>query len=131
MILTDKQLNAFAANAIGLVMQAWGFCDDHGVTIGSERDGPIYWSPLTNDSDAFRLATDLGIDILWNGAPEGKAVAVLGGFDSYGNAHCHLFEYYDGIPHLGDKYSAARRAIVRAAADMGKEKLRERGRECS
>ena len=126
MILTDKQLNAYAANAIGLVMPAWGHCNDYGVTIGSERDGPIYWSPLTDDGDAFRLAVTLQLEV-YHANDEGDAV-YAGYYPTENTGMKYCIEYYDDLSHQGDATSATRRAIVRAAADMGKAKLRERGK---
>ena len=53
------------------------------------------WNPLEDDGDALRLAVKLGIDI-------SKA----------------QLDYYD--KHSTDPYGATRRAIVRAAAEIGK-----------
>jgi len=55
------------------------------------------WNPLTNDGDALRLAVQLGVDI-------GRAQV----------------DYWDKSSN--DPYAATRRAIVRAAAEIGKEK---------
>lgn len=53
------------------------------------------WNPLTNDGDALRLSVDMGFeDILY----------------------CRL----DLDECHGNKYAATRRAIVRAAAEIGK-----------
>jgi hypothetical protein len=53
------------------------------------------WNPLEDDGDALRLAVKLGIDIA-------KAQV----------------DYWD--KHSNDPYAATRRAITRAAAEIGK-----------
>lgn len=75
------------------------------------RDGELVttgWNPLANDCDALRLAVVLGVDI-----------------KQYGD---HVVVWYGGgylgtgmIPYEGDPYAATRRAIVLAAADIGRD----------
>jgi len=70
------------------------------------------WNPLTDDGDALRLAVKLGITV----GPElpdviGKSLCRV----SWLNRTRSLGEYGDGC-----KYAATRRAIVRAAAEIGK-----------
>lgn len=70
------------------------------------------WNPLTDDGDALRLAVKLDITI----GPEhpdvvGKSLCRA----SWNNRNMSLGEFGDG-----DKPSAYRRAIVRAAAEIGK-----------
>lgn len=77
----------------------------HGAILELYQDGHAEWNPLTDDGDALRLAVKLDIDI----------------------------EFHDDIifvvSNIGineqdinnDKYAATRRAIVRAAAEIGKE----------
>ncbi|MGP5741297.1 hypothetical protein [Pseudomonas aeruginosa] len=70
------------------------------------------WNPLTDDGDALRLAVQLDITI----GPEhpdvvGKSLCRA----SWNNRNMSLGEFGDG-----DKPSAYRRAIVRAAAEIGK-----------
>ena len=55
------------------------------------------WNPLTDDGDALRLTVKLGIDISKS-----------------------QVDYWD--KNSTDPYAATRRAIVRAAAEIGKEK---------
>lgn len=71
------------------------------------------WNPLTDDGDALRLAVMLQITI----GPEnpdviGKSLARA----SWRNRQCSLGDYGDG-----DKFAATRRAIVRAAAEIGSQ----------
>ncbi|EOZ4779674.1 hypothetical protein ACSQPN_006358 [Pseudomonas aeruginosa] len=79
---------------------------------GSGWDNRATWNPLKDDGDALRLAVKLDITI----GPEhpdvvGKSLCRA----SWSNRNMSLGEYGDG-----DKPSAYRRAIVRAAAEIGK-----------
>ena len=68
------------------------------------------WNPLTDDGDALRLAVKLQIQITpgtYN-KDEFSAFKAAGG-------EAHEFRHYQQ-----DKYAATRRAIVRAAAQIGK-----------
>ena len=64
-----------------------------------------YWNPLTDDGDALRLAVKLGIQIDPRD-PETRA---------FGPAGDRIDEY-----HKPDAFFATRRAIVRAAAEVGR-----------
>lgn len=74
-----------------------------------DPDGP-YWNPLESDGDALRLAVKLGIDVAQN--PDRALV---------------WFEVGPPIVelHKGDPYAATRRAIVRAAATLEKDRTAE------
>lgn len=63
------------------------------------------WNPLTDDGDALRLAVKLKIDITQ--FSEGVRADSAGTDDYY-------------VPHDQDPYEATRRAIIRAAAEIGK-----------
>lgn len=76
--------------------------------LGSRR-GAItsYWNPLRDSGSALRLSVDLQIDV-----------------KHYGD---HVVAWYEGgfigtgrIPYDGDPCAATRRAIVRAAAEIGR-----------
>ena len=71
------------------------------------------WNPLNDDGDALRLAVKLGLDVQMNGC---------------NSMHPYAFAFDDARnigeeeqPSDGDPYAATRRAIVRAAAAIGKE----------
>lgn len=66
------------------------------------------WNPLEEDGDALRLAVKLDLDIELT---EDSAWANGINVQNY-----QLFEW-----HHNDKCAATRRAIVRAAAEIGKE----------
>ena len=65
------------------------------------------WNPLTDDGAALRLAVDLDFDIELT-----EDAAWAGGINSQNH---QLYEW-----HRNCKYAATRRAIVRAAAEIGK-----------
>lgn len=67
----------------------------------------VYWNPLTDDGDAFRLAVKLDIDVLFMSDDEGRFTSAEG-------------RYYAYAQHNGDPLAATRLAIVRAAAEIGK-----------
>jgi hypothetical protein len=99
--MTDRELVKFAAIAAGM----WDYANDC-------IDVP--WSPLSDDGDAFRLAVKLHIHIEWVGPP-GIVNRVQASPKGYGHlAWVQLLE--------DDPYAATRRAIVRAAAELGKAK---------
>ena len=99
--MSDKELLELAAKAAGIdyrPVSGWQF-------IGRF---PVVWHPLVNDGDAFRLAVKLGllIDTNYNhGVGVGSA-----SFEE-------VFE-----DNSVDPYAATRRAIVRAAAEIGRTK---------
>ena len=105
--MTDRELLELAAKAAGIeyhsyVDEVWGT----GINIG-DVDIPL-WNPLTDDSDALRLAVKLRLLIL--PCKSGEIVTV----DSYSTND----ESTENARH--DSYAATRRAIVRAAAEIGK-----------
>ena len=115
-MMSDKELLELAAKAAG-IKALWS---PDGVLRDCTNGHPaqnIYsappWNPLTDDGDALRLAVKLHINIeIWN-------VDTLIGANIYlmGRGHGYFQERY-----TTDPYAATRRAIVRAAAEIGKEK---------
>jgi hypothetical protein len=97
--MTDRELLEFAAKVAGKMLKADGIYqfDD--------------WDPLTNDGDALRLAVQLDLHV----HPSGDEVWVSNPATSL--AEDVVFETY-----RGDPYAATRRAIVRAAAEIGRGK---------
>jgi hypothetical protein len=96
---SDRELLELAAKAAGLEMLCWNTAIP-----ALLLTGPTPWNPLENDGDALRLAVRLNIQI--TPRTDGKSEA----------AHTCLF-IEDG---RSDPYSATRRAIVRAAAGIGR-----------
>ena len=108
---TDIELLEAAAKAAGIVgeYRTENLClngdwvDVSAVFPDDELQG--FWNPLTDDGDALRLAVRLGMELIIGKA---TTAAVKHG------------EAFAREANGGDTYSATRRAIVRAAAEMGK-----------
>ena len=114
--MDDKELLTLAAKAAGIaydparsephpVSGAWW-----GLWLVYHREPTEfdrrYWNPLTNDGDALRLAVKLGIEVNF-------ARSLSRTYVNY--RFIALYEM-----HENDPYSATRRAIVRAAAEIGR-----------
>ncbi len=69
----------------------------------------VLWNPLTDDGDALRLAVKLGMTIIQINDREPWSAWI----DANGLLHTETAE---------DDYAATRRAIVRAAAEIGRSK---------
>ena len=79
-------------------------------------DTTLIWSPLTDDGDALRLAVKLGLDVCIDTPHENEPHTHVVGFLSE-----HTTEPFSAIEyHHSDPYAATRRAIVRAAAEIGR-----------
>ncbi len=113
--MTDRELLELAAKAAGIRME-WG---------GNPQDWqPMYyegktyraWNPLTDDGDALRLAVRLGLDITIDAPRESEPYTDVVGFMC--DDSIQLVEVNE--PHDDDPYAATRRAIVRAAAEIGR-----------
>ena len=105
---TDRELLELAAKAAGLRIVD----RSHPVTLYVESEGckgGVRWNPLTDDGDAFRLAVKLELPIAHHGKRELFVQVLLR------PGLC----FYE--PHGDDKNAATRRAIVRAAAEIGRQ----------
>jgi hypothetical protein len=96
--MSDRELLELAAKAIGLKLK-------YNYLGGRDANQP--WDSLEDDGDALRLAVRLKIDVKH--------------YDDY------VVGWFDGgyigtgkIMYEGDPYAATRRAITRAAAEIGK-----------
>jgi hypothetical protein len=101
MMTTDRELLALAAKAAGLDVH---WVSDDGAVLMC----PIgkHWNPLTDDGAALRLAVKLGLDLERREVPmEGVTIYVGSANEDVG----------------ADPYAATRRAIVRAAAEIGRQ----------
>jgi hypothetical protein len=111
--MSDRELLELAAKAAGHG-DVWSLDEHPDVTyIGPRYDGGTVryrvWNPLTDDGDALRLAvvcrltvcTDGDATVWRNHDPDGVFVT-------------------QSVRECGDKHAAARRAITRAAAEIGK-----------
>ena len=105
--MTDRELLELAAKAAEYTLEDhydahdlyWPWC----VELGDN------WCPLTNDTDALRLAVKLHLSADFFD----DAIAV--GYTSLDNKCAQVYE-----PVGTDPYAATRRAIVRAAAEIGR-----------
>lgn len=108
----DRELLRLAGKAAGLEVKFWQEIhpllpeEAFARSAGTSSTCWPRWSPLSDDGDALRLAVKCGIDISFNDA----AQCVYAG---------ESMEPFNRNP---DICAAARRAIVRAAAEIGKAK---------
>lgn len=99
--MIDKELLELAAKAAGIRLNYEGQ-----PTTGNYYDlADFNWNPLTDDGDALRLAVKLGMGL---DLPTQTSVYVVVNNDQ--------LEYCKNKDH----YAATRRAIVRAAAEIGR-----------
>lgn len=115
--MTDRELLEAAAKAAGMDMTRYHIrSTGRGVGIGT-ASGPNswkLWNPLTDDGDALRLLTKLPFRELY--------VSEIGATVSWRRCEkCHGLKCDEyASEHNGDLNAATRRAIVRAAAEIGK-----------
>jgi hypothetical protein len=97
--MTDKELLELSAKAAEIDIFFWAGHDVGSFTPVVSPDG-LDWNPLTEDRDAFRLQVELEIE-LWFGPTYVMAGTVQ-------------------EATTNDPYAATRRAVTRAAAEIGK-----------
>jgi hypothetical protein len=111
--MTDQELLELAAKAAGIEIVSWfGDCPE---ILGKFSSGQTYideWNPLTNSEDALNLVVKVGIDV--NHYPNSQEVGAI----KHGIATRCIEKYKDDSCAA----TATRRAIVRAAAEIGKQK---------
>lgn len=108
--MSDRELLEMAATAAGYDFHWRGL---NGVlpSIGTGADQK-WWNPLTDDGDALRLAVALGIEII----PDRQIATVITAFCVH---RPNLIGLNTIEEFSGDEMAATRRAIVRAAAEIG------------
>lgn len=117
--MSDRELLELAAKAAGFESPSAIILADgtlKGLNVIDHGSAIHYWHPLIDDGDALRLAVDLGLYISNEQARAG-CVTVSWGCDAGGD---HLGSVEEGAPAGGDDYAVTRRAIVRAAAEIGR-----------
>ena len=100
--MTDRELLELAAKAAGIFDLRF---DAKGTAY---RNVHIEWHPLQSDGDALRLAVKLGITVYPPETTEDHATAT------------YLPNGWFHEPQGADPHAATRRAIVRAAAEIGR-----------
>lgn len=104
--MTERELLEMAAKAAGIEIE---FLQPSGQCFLKNAGA---WNPLDLDDDALRLMVKLRL-----------CVEVANGCTTIGNVTWIEIEdegEVDGVTHGDDPYAATRRAIVRAAAEIGK-----------
>jgi len=118
--MTDRELLELAAFAAGIKVPTkddylYAYIDDRGIhrdiSCGGDGTRMSHWNPLTDDGDALRLAVKLGIGLTHEGQGPSGIVIVWASKSATSDMH---------VEWGTDPYAAARRAIVRAAAQIGR-----------
>jgi hypothetical protein len=109
--MSDRELLEMAAKAAGAHFAG---LDKDGMPLIAWGNAFYPWSPLTSDGDAMRLAVQLNIDVICHRTKTICRLKRKSGLlvDAKTEVHSDA-----GCPH-----AATRRAIVRAAAEIGKSK---------
>ena len=109
--MTDKELLELAAKAARIEFGWQHIFDDYEGSTSEKWD----WNPLTDDGDALRLAVKLKLPF---NVTDRYARCIWGSFAN--GERCDEFHSMKGATN--NPYAATRRAIVRAAAEIGKTK---------
>jgi len=126
--MTDSELLVYAAKAAGLKITSI-LTNEDGFAyaclredfIGDGTQIEVEFNPLINDGDALRLAVRLNLHVCIEAEGAG-VIKIEWDFDEGGFARQSIEEM---APVGGDDYTATRRAIVRAAAEIGKSTERK------
>lgn len=115
--MTDRELLERAAKAAGIERAEDRFDSGVSVTLRDGRHKSLpKWNPLEDDGDALRLAVALGLDLMRTE----RDVEAIAGLPPYAPMEREKPAPF-GIELLGDDpFAATRRAIVRAAAEIGR-----------
>ena len=106
--MTDKELLELAAKAAGIDLRGVGGFGD-GLRHQMDHSTKRIWNPLTDDGDALRLAVKLELSVYVNHL----MINVTHSMKPF--TELEIIE-----DDTSDPYAATRRAIVRAAAEIGK-----------
>jgi len=112
--MTDRELLEMAAKAAGIEIE---FDETSGLFWLNNRYTCLWWDPFTNDGDALRLAVKLNLAVTPYPIYNNPKHSVLVQFKSMDDSRFEVVEM-----HFEDPCAATRRAIVRAAAEIGKTK---------
>jgi len=123
--MTDREMLELAAKAAGIRTPSPDDMDPGGRQYEESlglwckfKWGWNWWNPREDDGDALRLAVQLMIRVSVNRAfPLGIPGSVT---VEYPDRDCFYFALGEAVTN-GDPYAATRRAIVRAAAEIGRQ----------
>ncbi len=119
----DKELLEMAARAAGYVIAPHvnrGICNSLVFTI----EGRGNWNPLRDDGDALRLAVKLGLSVRIDALHPSKQSTVVTWCHEWMGDSYTIVEFHDE-----DRFATTRRAIVSAAAEIGKSMTKESDHE--
>lgn len=118
--MTDRELLELAAKAAGI--EHHGYCTVGFLFVGDGEKGRYdRWNPLVNDHDALRLAVKLNLDILQDPMDgHSNSVEVCANDHEAPYSEESGFMCWSSEERSDDPYAATRRAIVRAAAEIGR-----------
>lgn len=113
--MTDREqyLLELAAKAAGIAYFGW---NSSGTDLCIDPVEYLTWNPLTSDGDALRLALKCGISVL----PFSYCISTQWPLDGLPEELIGVASPYEDISLGQDHLAAARLAIVRAAAELGK-----------
>ena len=112
--MTDRELLEMAAKAAGIRLYVWGTeGSENFADMDSEKYGKL-WNPIKDSGDALRLACDLGLRVFPIARTQSGAAC-----SAVGSATGERLSEVDDASL--DTYTATRRAIVLAAAEIGKQ----------
>ena len=122
--MTDKELLELAAKAAGMRVNTYAMSWDRARKCFFRDEPDQYgisgpWRPLDDDGDALRLAVHCAMEISTvddEPGTDGRFTQACVGYATETNPRI----YYVFEDHRGDIFAATRRAIVRAAAEIGK-----------
>jgi len=122
--MNDRELLELAAKAAGLdsAAEMYGWCESGALL--DRNDPPEVWNPLTDDADALRLAVALGLSLVpypIYGNPKHSVIAKRYDHARYLRDEAEEPQIEEVQVYGGDPYAATRRAITRAAAEIGRQ----------
>ena len=133
--MTDRELLELAAKAYGLYTEPvdardWvapsslpvdNYYENNGPTWGLQVVGGL-WNPLEDDGDALRLAVKLGLspEVHLDAAQPLPWLRVVHRSRDARGVYGENWEHAGPKDYGADPYAATRRAIVRAAAEIGR-----------
>ena len=111
--MNDRESLELAAKAAGHIITGW--CTGRRNADWAELSDTSKWNPHEDDGDALRLAVNLRLRLNREISFGEDIVEAFGPEDDSMSCHCST----ESIE--GDPYAATRRAIVRAAAKIGRQ----------